>query len=143
MNTRHLNVRYLKNKPISLRVNADDQLTDVIKAIKSYYGETLPDPASFIQLTYQNNDLVNGSNIVQKLKQIPEEYYFDDENPGTLILDVQLLVSPTSSEETISLSVQGNVFVLKRQAILSFDWMVARMLTSSVPSSKHNDMIIY
>jgi hypothetical protein len=141
MNTRHLNVRYLDFKPISLRVNADDQLTDVIKTIKSYYGETLPNPACFIQLTYQNNDLVNGSNIVQKLKQIPEEYYFDDEKPGTLILDVQLLVSPTSSEETISLSVQGNVVVLKRQAILSFDWMVARMLTSSVPSSKHNDMI--
>jgi hypothetical protein len=61
--------------------------------------------------------------IVILSKSFPEEYYFDDENPDTLILDVQLLVSHTSSEETISLSVQGNVFVLKRQAILSFDWM--------------------
>ena len=105
-------------------------INDVIKTIKSYYGETLPDPASFIQLTYQNSDLVNGSNIVQNLKQIP----------GALILNIQLLVSPTSSEDIISLSVQWIVFVLKRQAIVSFNWMVARML-SSVPSSKHNDMI--
>jgi hypothetical protein len=49
--------------------------------------------------------------------------------------------SPTSSEETISLSVQGNLFVLKRQAILSFDWMIARMLTTSVPLAKHKGMI--
>jgi hypothetical protein len=139
--TRHLNVQWLENKPISVKVNADDQLTDVIMTIKSYYGETLPGPASIIQLKYQNNDLVNGSNIVQRLKQIPEQYYFDEEAPCTFILDVQVLVSPTVSEDLVSLSVQGSVFVLKSLAILSFDWMVARMLISSVPSSKYNDMI--
>ena len=48
---------------------------------------------------------------------------------------------PVSSEDTISLSVQGSLFVLKRKTIESFDWMVARMLTSAIPSSKHDDMI--
>jgi hypothetical protein len=133
MATRHINVRYLKNNPIALKVNADDQLTDVIRTIKSYYGETIPGLASSIQLKYQNND-----HIVQKLKQIPKEYYFHHENPDALIIEVQ---PTTSSEETISLSVQGNLFVLKRQVIESLDWMVARMVTSFVPSSKHNNMI--
>ena len=95
MPAKHLNVQYLDNRPISIRVNDDDQLTDVLNTIKSFYGKTIPSPAALIQLKYRNNDLVNDSNIVHKLKQIPEQYYLDDDDPNALILSVQLSLSST------------------------------------------------
>ena len=78
---------------------------------------------------------------VDEIKALPKEYYWNSKKSGALFLTVQLSYPPVSIEDTISLSVQGSLFVLKRKAILSFDWMVARMLTSSIPSSKHHDMI--
>jgi hypothetical protein len=75
------------------------------------------------------------------IKALPEDYYWESKKPGALFLTVQLIPSPASNEDTISLSVQGTVLVLKRKDILSFDWMVSRLITSSVPSFKHNDMI--
>jgi hypothetical protein len=35
----------------------------------------------------------------------------------------------------VSLSVQGSLFVLQRSMVLSFDWLIATMLMSDVPSS--------
>jgi hypothetical protein len=45
---------------------------------------------------------------------------------------------PSEDAETVSLSVQGSLFVLRKDLILAHDWMPAKILTSEVTFQKVN-----
>ena len=135
---RFLNVLY-ENQPVEIDTGPMERFSEVQKEVLLAFKE--------ITVGYARVELWNKTAHIQfddfdEIKSLPEEYYWKSKKSGALFLTVQLLPSPpVSSEDTISLSIQGSLFVLKRKTIESFDWMVARMLASSIPSSKHNDMI--
>ncbi|KAJ3229865.1 hypothetical protein HDU81_004951 [Chytriomyces hyalinus] len=46
-----------------------------------------------------------------------------------------------STDEFVSLSVQGNLFVLKREAVLSHEWMIATMISTTNHGTLHNGIL--
>jgi hypothetical protein len=46
------------------------------------------------------------------------------------------LIVPSDEEETVSINVQGCLFVLREDLILAHDWMPAKMLTSEISFQK-------
>lgn len=49
--------------------------------------------------------------------------------------------SRVCEEDMIALSVQGSLFVLKKQFVLSRNWMIAKILTSDIPFAHYNEQI--
>lgn len=45
------------------------------------------------------------------------------------------------SDETVQLSVQGSLFILRKDVLLAHDWMPAVMLTSDVPAQNMNGQL--
>jgi hypothetical protein len=135
---RFLNVLY-ENQPAEIDIGTMVRFSEVQKEVLFAFKE--------IKIGYARVQLWNDTanmqfNDINMIKALPEEFYWEAKKAGALYLTVRLLPNPlVSSEDTISLSVQGSLFVLKRKTILSFDWMVARMLNSSIPSSNNQDLI--
>jgi hypothetical protein len=137
---RFINVLY-ENQPVEIDIGSMERFSEVQKEILLAFKEITVGYAR-VQLWNKTATPHIQFDNLDEIKDLPEEYYWEPKKSGALFLTAQLFPSPpVSSEDTISLSVQGSVFVLKRKTIVSFDWMVARMITSSIPSSKHNDMV--
>jgi hypothetical protein len=134
---RFLNVVH-KNQHVEIDTAPMERFSEVQKEVLLAFKEIT---VGFARVQLWNKTAQIQFDDFDEIKSLPEEYYWKSKKSGALFLTVQLLEPPVSSEDTISLSVQGSLFVLKRKSIVSFDWMVARMLASSIPSSYHNDMI--
>ncbi|KAJ3412365.1 hypothetical protein HDV05_000839 [Chytridiales sp. JEL 0842] len=61
------------------------------------------------------------------------------------VANIQNLLNESSGvtlcEDAITLSVQGTIFVLKLEFVLSHDWMIAKIVTSDVPFTSVNGLV--
>ncbi len=133
---RFLNVCY-ENQLVEIDANHMERFSQVQKEVLLAFKEISVGYAR-IQLWNMTATPEIQFDDFEDIKALPEDYFWESKKPGALFLTVQLIPSPASNEGTISLSAQGTVLVLKRKDIVSLDWMVSRIIISSVPSFKHN-----
>ena len=113
-----------------------------------------PVEAAFTLVEYDSEALATGT--VEGLKETssgsttiqnpigPPNIPFDDKQkiiaPSIDRME-DLLKETTISDDMVSLSVQGSSFILKKDFVLSHDWMVAKIVTSEIPSTRIHGQI--
>ncbi|KAI8896417.1 hypothetical protein BC833DRAFT_597501 [Globomyces pollinis-pini] len=98
---RFLNVQY-GLKPTRVNTTEMEDISEVVTAIKTYFGDDIQGPAARIQL-WKKNDTENI--LIEDLDDIPNEYYLKPKNGG-LSLAIVLLPSPTPSHQASEISLE-------------------------------------